>query len=474
MYDRLVDARLLRRARPDADLVDAGKTPGGGGSRQRDINARLVSNAAGGKSVVRLKGGDPFVFGRGGEEAGALSEAGVTFEVVPGVTSAIAAPAYAGIPVTHRGLASSATFVTGSESPDKPGSPVDWSALARTRGSVVVMMGWRALRSVIDRLAAEGMPADTPAALVEWGTTPRQRTVVGTLSDVLDRASAEGLGPPVTAIFGQVARLRERLRWFDDRPLFGRRVLVTRSSAQSWELTALLEREGAEVVEVPSIRIEPPDDFGPLDSALDRLDSFHWVVFTSANAVNAMFDRLSGAGRDARALRASRVAAIGRGTARALRESGIAADLVVSKSVSEGLVDEMGRLGVSGLRILLPGAQTRRAALSAGLERLGAEVETVPSYRTVHVEGSQARLPQVLSDGIDVVTFTSASTVRGFIALLDDVGRLAGVEAACIGPITAREASNAGLDVAILAGESTLEGLVEAMRDYYGNRSVAG
>ena len=468
-HDRLVDERLIGRARADAELVNVGKRPGGEGIGQRDINALLVSKAAAGKSVVRLKGGDPFVFGRGGEEAAALSESGTPFEVAPGVTSGIAAAAYAGIPVTHRGVASSVTFVTGSESPDNPGPMVDWSALARTGGTLVVMMGWRSLGAVAARLVAEGLPSDTPAALVEVGTSPRQRTVVGTLSDVIERGQSEGLGPPVAAVFGEVVRLRSRLRWFDNRPLFGKRVLVTRPRVQAGALAGLLEREGAEVVEVPVIRIEPPDDFDALDSTLGRLGSFDWVVFTSANGVSAVFDRLSECGGDARALHGNRVAAIGQGTARAIRGYGIAADLVVSQSVSEGLVEELGRRGVSGSRILLPGAESRRSVLADGLEGLGAEVKAVAAYRTVRVEGSRDRAARALSDGIDAATFTSASTVRGLLGLLDgDVGLLAGVKIACIGPVTASEAMKAGLDVDILAGESTVEGLVEAMRGCYG------
>ena len=469
VHDRLVDVRLLRRSRADAELIDAGKSPGGMGALQSDIDSLLIAKASEGRSVVRLKGGDPFVFGRGGEEAMALSRAGIPFEVVPGITSAIAAPAYAGIPVTHRGVASSVTIVTGSESPDKPGANVDWSALARTNGTLVVLMGWRSLESVVARLRAEGLPDGTPAALVEWGTGPRQRTVDGTLSDVIEKGRARGLGPPVVAVFGRVAALRDEVRWFDNRPLFGKRILVTRSRTQAGVLTRLLEGQGAEVVEVPTIRIEPPEDYGELDAALARLPGFDWVIFTSTNAVDAVFDRLREGGLDARALHGTRVAVIGRSTARSLADRGIAADLVASQSISEGLVKEMAALNVSGSRILVPGAETRREALAAGLAELGAKVEVVAAYRTVNVEDSPAAVEAALSDGIDVATFTSSSTVRGLVRLLDgDVGKLSGLDVACIGPVTAAEASNAGLCVVILAKESTVEGLVEAMTDYYG------
>ena len=472
VHDRLVDAQIMRRARTDAEIVDAGKMPGGRGARQGDIDSHLIARAAEGRSVVRLKGGDPFVFGRGGEEAMALSRAGVPFEVVPGITSAIAAPAYAGIPVTHREVASSVTFVTGSESPGKPGTDVDWSALARTNGTLVVLMGWRSLESVVARLRDEGLPGHTPAALVEWGTGPRQRTVAGTLADVIEKGRARGLGPPVVAVFGDVAALRDDLRWFDNRPLFGKRVLVTRSRVQAGALTRLLESRGAQVVEIPTIRIEPPEDYGELDAALLRLPGFDWVIFTSANAVDAVFDRLRKRGLDARALHGTRVAAIGRSTAGSLHDVGIAADLVASLSISEGLVKDMAARNVSGSSVLVPGAETRREALASGLAELGAQVEVVAAYRTVNVEGSPATVDAALEGGIDVATFTSSSTVRGLVRLLDgEVGKLEGVAIACIGPVTAAEARNAGLDVAILARESTVNGLVEAIIDYYGGGS---
>ena len=467
VHDRLVDVRLVRRARTNAEVVDVGKTPGGRGARQDDIHALLISRASEGMSVVRLKGGDPFVFGRGGEEAMALSRAGIPFEVVPGITSAIAAPAYAGIPVTHRGVASAVTFVTGSESPGKPGADVDWSALTRTNGTLVVLMGWRSLESVVARLRSEGLPDDTPAALVEWATGPRQRTVTGTLADIIEKGRVRGLGPPVVAVFGGVAALREDIRWFDSRPLFGKRVLVTRSRTQAGVLSRLLEGKGADVVEIPIIRIEPPEDYTELDSALRRLPGVDWVVFTSTNAVDAVFDRLGESGLDSRALHGTRVASIGRSTARGLHDRGIAADLVASLSISEGLVKDMAAIGVSGSRILVPGAETRREALASGLAELGADVEVVAAYRTVNVESSPAAVETALADGIDVATFTSSSTVRGLVRLLGgDVGKLDGVAVACIGPVTADEARAAGLDVAILARESTVEGLVEAVTAY--------
>ncbi len=464
VHDRLVDARLIRRARTDAEVVDVGKTPGGRGARQDDIHALLIARASEGMSVVRLKGGDPFVFGRGGEEAMALLRAGIPFEVVPGITSAIAAPAYAGIPVTHRGVASAVTFVTGSDSPGKADTDVDWSALARTNGTLVVLMGWRSMESVVARLRSEGLPGDTPAALVEWATGPRQRTVTGTLSDIIENGRAQGLGPPIVAVFGGVAALREDIRWFDNRPLFGKRVLVTRSRTQASALSRLLEGRGAEVVEIPTIRNTPPEDYAELDSAIRRLPGFDWIVFTSTNAVDAVFDRLGEAGLDSRALHGMRVAAIGQSTARELRDRGIAADMIASLSISEGLVKEMAAIGVSGSRILVPGAETRREALASGLAELGADVDVVAAYRTVNVESSPAAVEAALADGIDVATFTSSSTVRGLVRLLNgDVAKLDGVAVACIGPVTAAEARAAGLDVAILASESTVEGLVEAV-----------
>ena len=468
VYDRLVDSRLLGRAGPDAELIDVGKVPGEGGSKQADLNSLLVQKAKQGKRVVRLKGGDPFVFGRGGEEADALQQEGVAFEVVPGVTSAIAAPAYAGIPLTHRGVASSFTVVTGTEMPGKGASTVDWGALAKQPGTLVVLMGWENLPAIVEGLMRHGKGPETPIALVRWGTEPYQETVVGTLSDIVDRAADSGLKPPVVAVVGQVVQLREKLRWFDNQPLFGKRILVTRTRSQAGVLSRLLAERGAEAIELPTIEIGPIDDHRELDDAIRNLGRYEWVVFSSANAVRAVFDRLRIIGLDARAFHGARVAAIGSTTADRLAERGIAADFVPEELVSEAMVDGLRRQGLESGRVLLPSADIAREALAEGLSALGATVDEVAVYRTLPADGVEARIHHVLADGVDVATFTSSSTATNLVRLLDgSVDRLSGATIACIGPITATTARELGLKVDIVATEHTIPGLVDALEAHF-------
>ncbi|MYD52287.1 MAG: uroporphyrinogen-III C-methyltransferase [Dehalococcoidia bacterium] len=468
VYDRLVDRRLLGHAPKDAELIDVGKKPGGPRDRQEEINAVLIDRAQSGKRVVRLKGGDPFIFGRGGEEVAALAEANVPFEVVPGITSAIGAPTYAGIPLTHRGVASSLTIVTGSESPDKDGGLVDWDLLAKSGGTLSLLMGWENLPAITQALIDGGREEDTPVAVVQWGTWSNQRTVIGSLADIAERARREGLSNPVVVVVGEVVNLREVSRWFDNRPLFGKRVLVTRSRTQSADLVDLLERAGAEPVEVPTIEIQPVEDFCKVDAELARLTEYNWIVFTSTNAVEQLFGRLDALGRDARQLHASRVAAIGTATAGALSERGIVADLISRESVSQSLIDGLTEQGVVGKNILLPGAEIRPDRLRRGLEGLGAEVREVTLYRTVAPSGAGERLAEVLDVGVDVVTFTSSSTVTNLLALLGgDASRLEGARVACIGRVTAETARKAGLNVDILAEDSTAGGLVNAIVGHY-------
>ena len=371
VYDRLVDRRLLGHARKDAELIDVGKKPGGPRDRQAEINAVLVERARSGKRVVRLKGGDPFIFGRGGEEVAALAEANVPFEVVPGITSAIGAPTYAGIPLTHRGIASSLTIVTGSESPEKEGGLVDWDLLAKSEGTLSLLMSWENLPAIAQALVDAGRAEDTPAAVVQWGTWPNQETVVGPLAGIAEQARREGLSNPVVVVVGEVVNLRAASRWFDNRPLFGKRVLVTRSRTQSADLVELLERAGAEAVEVPTIEIQPVEDFSEVDTELARLTEYDWVVFTSTNTVEQLFGRLDTLGYDARQFHASRVAAIGTATAGALSERGIVADLISRESVSQSLIDDLAGQGVAGQSILLPGAGSPPGTAEAGARRAG-------------------------------------------------------------------------------------------------------
>ena len=467
-YDRLVNRRLLGHAPKDAELVNVGKRPGGPRDWQAEINSLLIERARDGKSVVRLKGGDPFIFGRGGEEVAALAEAGIPFEVVPGITSAIGAPTYAGIPLTHRGVSSSATIVTGSKSPESAESAVDWDLLAKSEGTLSLLMGWENLPSIAKALIDGGRGEDTPAAVVQWGTWSNQKTVVGTLGGIAEKARQAGLSNPVVVVVGEVVNLREVSRWFDNRPLYSKRVLVTRSRTQSANLVELFESVGAEPVEVPTIEIQPVDDTRGIDAELARLAEYDWVVFTSMNTVEQLFSRLDALGYDARKFHGLRVAAIGTATATALRERGIAADLVSRESVSQSLIEGLAELGVAGQHILLPGAEIRPDRLKRGLDGLGAVVQEVTTYRTVLPPGSGERLAEVLESGVDVVTFTSSSTVTNLMSLMEgDATRLGGARVACIGPVTAETARKAGFNVDIVAEDSTAGGLVNAIVAHY-------
>ena len=466
VYDRLVNVRLLDHARKDAERIYVGKGPDQHVMSQQDINRLLVDRASQGQFVVRLKGGDPFVFGRGGEEALALAEAGLDFEVVPGVTSAVAAPAYAGVPVTHRGVASSVTIVSASEDPTKEGSSVRWDALAKTGGTIVALMGWSALDKVAKTLIAEGMSPDTPVALVHWGTEPHQKTVVGTLCNIRAKGEEAGLTSPVTAVIGEVADLREHIRWFDEKPLFGKTVLVTRSRTQASALSSLLEDEGARAVELPTIRFERAEPFTEMDLAIESLGEFQWVVFTSANGVEAFFDRMKELGRDARRFGGAKVASIGPATSASLAKRGVITDLVPQQYVAESLLESLSERVKPGDRMLLPRADIGRNVLEEGLAGMEARVQRLVAYRTVTPPESKQLAMELLSGGsVDVVTFTSSSTVENLMGILEgDASRLNGAVVACIGPITAASAEAAGLKVDVEASEHTIPGLVEAIK----------
>ena len=478
VYDRLMDPSLLESAPETAERVFVGKERGRQALTQEEINRLLVDRAAEGKVVVRLKGGDPFVFGRGGEEALALAEHDITFEVVPGITSAIAAAAYAGIPVTHRRVSSLFTVVSGSEDPSKPESTVPWEVLARTGGTLVVLMGWAAMQSILETLAKEGMPGRTPVALIQWGTWTKQRTVTGCLEDIVARGQEAGLEPPVVAVIGPVVALRERLRWFDRGDSQGKRVLITRSRTQASKLRELLEQAGAQPVELPSIEIAPLEDYQELDLELDRaLERFsvrgaepdsHWIIFASTNAVEAVFARLAAQGKDARVFANATIGAIGPATAQALAQQGIRADFVPASSTSEAVLEELSSRDWTGVPVLLPGADIGREVLTEGLASLGAQVRRVTAYRTVTPSGASDRARQLLQEGVDVVTFTSSSTVRNLMELLGgDKELLASSLIACIGPVTAATAAELGLRVDLVAREATVEGLVKALVSHW-------
>ena len=474
VYDRLMDPALLDLAPAGAERVFVGKERGRQALTQDEINALLVERGQAGEVVVRLKGGDPFVFGRGGEEALALAENGVPFEVVPGITSAVAAAAYAGIPVTHRRISTCFTVVSGSEDPSKPESVIPWDILANTGGTLVVLMGWAALASIMETLQEKGMDPATPVALVQWGTWPRQKTVTGDLTDVVEKGRAAGIRPPVITIVGPVVDLRERIRWFDSRTLFGKRVLITRSRTQASNLRSQLEELGADVIELPSIEIAPLEDYAELDDSIERLGDPGWVIFASVNGVESVFQRLHEMGKDARALSGVTVGAIGPATRRALEGRGIVPDFVPARSVSESVVEELSPRNWKGVPVLLPGSNIGRDVLAQGLSGLGARVERVAAYRTVTPEEAPGQARTALSAGVDVVTFTSSSTVNNLLDILGGERQyLEDALVACIGPITAAAARKQGLRVDLEAEQPTVEGLVEALSLHFGGAAAA-
>ena len=467
LYDRLLDPSLLDLAPDSARRVFVGKERDRQAMSQSQINQFLVDEGKAGNVVVRLKGGDPFVFGRGGEEALALAKNGVSFEVVPGVTSAVAAPAYAGIPLTHRGAASCFTVVSGSEDPSKPNSSVNWEALARTGGTLVVLMGWQPLQSIFDTLIKEDMSPHTPVALVQWGTWPQQATVTGTLENAVALGKTAGLRPPVAAVIGPVADLRQELSWFDQRPLFGKKVLITRSRTQASQFRLMLEELGAQPVEIPAIQTVDLEDFTELDSALARLGEFQWAIFASINAVDSVFERLGLLGKDSRAFGGVKVGAIGPATSNALTDRGITPDFVPSRSVSEVVLSELESMDWTGVPVLLPAADIGRDTLARGLSQRGAEVERIAAYRTVPTDGMAEKARSTLEQNVDFVTFTSSSTVQNLLNMLDgDRRALERSKIACIGPTTAATAEQMGLRVDLVAPVHTVQGLVDALVEH--------
>ncbi|MGZ8648434.1 MAG: uroporphyrinogen-III C-methyltransferase [Solirubrobacteraceae bacterium] len=459
LYDRLVPPGALDGARPDADLRYVGKEPGNPAMAQEDIDALLVELGSRGLKVVRLKGGDPFVFGRGGEEAEALAAAGVPFEVVPGVTAGVAAPAYAGIPVTHRDAASAVAFVTGHEDPDKPESALDWDALARFPGTLVLYMGIRNLPLIAERLTAAGRDPHEPAAVVERGTHPGQRTLVDTLAGIGARAQAEGVRPPAITVVGPVAGLRDTIAWLERRPLHGEVVAVTRARAQASGFAARLRELGAEVVETPAIRIEPRPLEGALLDAVGRLGEYALVCLTSPNGVRLLFDALRDTGRDARALAGATVAAIGPGTAAELERHGVRADVLPEQFVAEALVEALTAVEVEGRRVLVARAAEARSVLPDALRERGADVDEVALYDTVAEPLGDAELAAL--ERATYVTFTSSSTVR---FLLDSgVRPPEGARVVSIGPVTSATAREQGLTVHVEAERHDVDGLVDAL-----------
>jgi uroporphyrinogen III methyltransferase/synthase len=471
VYDQLASPELLKEAPADAEIIYVGKKAGAHALPQEGINQLLVDKARAGLTVVRLKGGDPFVFGRGGEEALACAAAGLPFEVVPGVTAAVAVPAYAGIPVTHRGLASLVTFIPGHEDPAKEASAIPWEVLARTQGTLVFLMGVKNLADNCRRLLEGGRPPETPAAVIEKGTTLEQRTVTGVLGDIAAAAQEAAIKPPAILVVGEAASLRESLKWWETRPLWGKTAVITRTREQASALSALLAAAGARCLEVPTLEIAPPDDCAPLDQALKNLSRYKWAVFTSANGVAAFMNRLLGQGKDVRALGGLKIAAIGPATAQALRAWGLYADVVPAAFKAEELLEALSPQVSAGDKVLLARAQIAREVLPEGLVSLGAQVDVAPVYQARHVTVIPPEAETAFNEGqVDILTFTSSATVHNFVGLLgpERFQALAqGATVAAIGPITGATLQEYGITPDIQPPDFTIPALAAAIVEYF-------
>jgi len=470
IYDYLASPALLKHARKSAELIYVGKKGGDHTLSQDEINDLIVEKANAGGTICRLKGGDPYIFGRGGEEAEVLFKAGISFEIVPGVTSAIAAAAYAGIPLTHRKLASTLAFITGHEDPDKEESGIDWPSLASGIGTLVFFMGVKNLPNITRSLIDNGKSPDTPVALIRWGTTPAQQTVSGTLETIVEKARTAGLKAPAIIVVGDVVNLRQSLKWFEDRPLLGKRIVVTRAREQASDLVRLLSDQGAECLEYPTIKIMPPQDPEPLKRTIENLAAYDWIVFTSVNGVSYFFEQLYAAGKDARALGRMQTAAIGPATAERLLEFGLTSDIVPETYRAESVVAAFEKVKLKGKKILLPRAREARPILPRELAKMGADVDEIPAYETIKaVENTDDLIQKLIDKQIDLITFTSSSTVKNFKALLPAESfseLIAGVTIASIGPITTDTARELGFDVHITAESYTIPGLVAAILQY--------
>jgi len=456
VYDYLANKSLLQLSPKKTEFVYVGKKGASHTQGQDAINSLLIKRARAGRTVVRLKGGDPYVFGRGGEEAEALAEEGVPFEVVPGVTSAIAVPAYAGIPVTHRDFTSAVTFVTGHEKDEEGASPLDWDALAKI-GTLVFLMAYANLSHIVQKLLEAGLDPETPSAMIEWGTLPRQKTAFGNLKNIVETIKGAGLRPPTVLIVGRVVSLKSKIDWFSKKPLLGKRIVVTRARTQAGDLSKRLEDLGAEVIGVPTIEIKPPASWKGLDRAIFRIADYDWLVFTSVNGVTMFFDRLKAKGGDLRDMKGVRIAAVGPTTARAVEDRGLRVDCVAKEFQAEGLVKALARKKVAGKRFLLCRAKEGREVLIDGLKRLKARVDLVEAYRTT-LPDAGARRSMRLPDA-DLVTFASSAMVENFIKIFGPCT----IPVAAIGPITTATAKKRGLNVVVQAPRSTIDSLVDAI-----------
>jgi uroporphyrinogen III methyltransferase / synthase len=465
VYDYLCNVEILQWAPPDAELVYVGKKSGQHTLRQEEINQFLINKTSEGKRVVRLKGGDPFVFGRGGEEAEALADARLAFEIVPGISSAISVPAYAGIPLTYRDIASSFTVFTGHEDPAKEAAAIDYKGLIAAKGTLVMLMGMERLEAIVAEFLANGADLHLPVALVRWGTTGRQETVVGDLGSIV--AAADGFQPPAIAVFGRVVDLRAKLGWFERRPLFRRRIVVTRTRKQAGALSAKLRLLGADVFEIPTIQIEPPENVMEFGELVRDAYQYDWLIFTSPNGVDAFFEMFYRLYNDARSIGNVKIAAIGPTTAQRVKDFHLSVDMQPKEFIAEAMIDGLQEFGgVENLKFLVARAQGAREVLPKRLSELGAIVDEAIAYRTVpETKDVSGGLTRFRTEGADLVTFTSSSTVENFLALkLPWPDHL---KTASIGPITSETMRKMGLRVDVEAARYDMDGLVEAILQLY-------
>ena len=474
IYDYLANRSFLAYAPDTAELIYVGKKGGCHTMRQEEINQLIVQKTREDKIVVRLKGGDPYIFGRGGEEAQELFRAGLDFEVVPGITSAISVPAYAGIPLTHRDHTATVTFVTGHESLLKEESDIAWDKLATGAGTLVFLMGVGNLAQITESLVKYGRSADTPVAVIRRGTVAEQKTLTGTLKNIARLAQESNMKPPAIIVVGEVVRLRKELNWFEKRPLFGKRIVVTRAREQASGFLAELMRLGAECIEFPTIKVGPPQSWDELDQAINALESYQWLLFTSVNGVRYFLKRLETLGKDVRDLKGLKIGAIGPKTAEIWNRFGIKPDLMPSEYRAEAVVECFRELGeIEGLRILLPRAARAREVLPEELNRMGAIVHVVTAYETIKPDHDTRQIKEGLEQGsIDMVTFTSSSTVENFVDMFpgdrEDLQQwMSRTALACIGPITAETARKKGFSVDLVPSEYTIEAFTESIAEYF-------
>ena len=469
VYDFHLNAQVLNYINHDAEFIYAGKRGGKHDMTQDNINRTLVEKAKEGKTICRLKGGDPFIFGRGGEEAEALVDEGISFEVVPGISSSVAAPAYAGIPLTHRAYSSSFAIVPGYEDVTKKESTIDWGRLATGVGTIVFLMTVKNISMVCQKLIENGRAPGTPVAVVRWGTRADQTTLVGALENITELVKANHIKPPAVMVVGDVVNLRKKLKWFEDKPLFGQRILVTREHTEGFEP---LEELGAEIVEFHTIRIVPPDDWSELDRAIEKIDSYNWLVLTSVNGVKFFFRRLIDRDRDIRDLKGVKICAIGTKTAVEINKHGIKVDLIPKQFNAEGLVDafmkENNSETLDGLKILLPRAQDARAVFPDKVKEFGGEIDVFTAYKTEKPAVHGKRMKRFLKEGkITIATFTSAATFNNYMEIMgkDAIKLLKDVTIAVIGPVTAKAVEKAGLKVAIMPENATVDAMVDAIKE---------